>query len=275
MSCRPFKKKMKNLPLRFLFLLILLLPAYQLPAQNESKGKNHLGISVGTSLNQIRDEHASPLRYRGYSPSFQARYSLKKSNSKHVFTFNYNRGRLQSSIRHYATVTYFSASYQYITRLRKFSRYKWGIFMGGKWDFQSSVRNYQYSSRSFPEQFRNHFTSINFVLSGYCRAIRRVTIETTAGFPLLTYMIHSGYASEQPEKLIIKSHSSISDYLLSGTFTSLRQYRGFFCNTRVIMEISSSFSMAMESYFFYVHYTEPRLLKIAVNRFLTSFIWSF
>jgi hypothetical protein len=202
---------MKNHHRRFLILLIILLSASQLSARNVPEKKHYIGMSIGISLNQIRDEQASPLKYRGNPPSFQARYSFVKSGRKHTIILNYDRSRLYSSIGHTATATYFSASYQYTRLFLHFPQQKSGIFWGGKWDIQSSVRKYHYSTRSFPERFRNHISSLNLVLSGYCHAIKKITVETAVGFPVLTYIIHSGYAYEQPEKLTGKSDSSIPD----------------------------------------------------------------
>ncbi len=260
---------------RLLFSLLVLLFTSRLPAQ-ANPGKNYyLSFSPGISADYVRDDQASPMRYQGILYPFRLTCFFSGNNSRHTIRLFYSGGTLQSAPQHSADIRHLSGSYQYFKRLQKFGDGRNEFFLGGKWDFQSVVRKYRYSRQSFPEQFRNDFSSLTIDLMFRFPVKSRIFIETSFGFPFLTYMIHSGYAYERPDKLIIKQDYSVPDYLTSGTFTTINRFRSIFFTAHAGIKISVHFRLAIDYHFLYYRYPKPRLLKFAAHQISTGLIRSF
>lgn len=256
---------------------VTLLTIFSLTQQAySSETKNHtIKFSLGFTKNLVRDSQASPLAYQGLSPFFQIGYSKLSQSHQHQILLNYNKCNLESATDHNANFYKFYIQYRFIKQINFISREKVQIYLGGKWDYNSSERVYNYSDQISSELFRHHFSSLYVDFFIEHTPSKSIKIQYEIAVPFLTYMIHSGYSYSSPENLISNHDYSVLEFIGSGKFTSIHDFRCFQTKLNLQKKVSKKYSLFFEYHFLYYEYPFPRLLRFASNRFCVGIGWNF
>lgn len=263
----------KKIKFQFVVIIIYYFLTQQVSGSNPNK--NILNLSLGLSDHLLRDNLASPSAYKGLSLPFQISYSKLTQNHQHLVSFYYTKCTLKSATNHKTDFYKFNLQYRFLKQLPFISKNTLKIYLGGKWDYDGSEKVYYYSNQASSELYKQHFSSLSvnlFIEQNFNNSLK---LQYEVALPFLTYIIHSGYSYSSPEKLIGKADYSMIEFLRSGTFTSVANFRSFQTTINLQKELSKKLTLSVAYHFLYYEYPYPRLLRFASNKFLTSIGWSF
>lgn len=229
---------------------------------------HHIWAATGVSNNFIRDRQASPLTYRGLSPSVSIGYEYQGSKIHHSFEIRSHHAELQSSTAHKASFKELYLHYQISRRMTRLFRDQMSIFLGGGLDFTSSDRIFRYFGEHFFEPYQNHFMSFLVNVSLWYSLSPGTHFQFNLSLPMWTYMVHSGYSYSAPKKLVGKNDYSDWDYIRSGTLSNWNRFQGFQMGLFIDKGISRSLGMVFSWQLRFFQYPFPRQLRFATNQIL-------
>lgn len=153
---------MKRAFLLFPLLFMFFEPLQALPDRPK---KNMIGLQTGALSSLVKDELASPLRYKGSGSVVQLTYHHEGLRGRHSFRLSYSKFDLQPTAelsfgRHFLNNVQAAASYGYHRYAGSFFGDRLKLYLGGVWDNHASSRELYYLN-NMSETSWEFFSSLN------------------------------------------------------------------------------------------------------------------
>ena len=236
---------------------------------------HHFGINPGVSVEFSRDEKASPLMYKGRDFPFQVFYSYEGSKNRHHLDLIYKHYEPISSVGNKADFFRGELRYSYLNLNRKIYHDKVNIYTGIVWSNSFFARWYNYYSFVKEGPFGELYSSFSPSFFGEHKLSESKRIIYKISSPIFAYAIRSGYSFSEPNGIIDKDHSTITDMdiLKSGTFLTVNKFRGLTALVTYQEAVSNHLTFSVGYKFNYYQYPSGLLNLSANHQVYFSLSW--
>jgi len=242
--------------------LCLLIPGYSF-AQHE--GKNFLGVNFGISNFHIRDDHASPLSFRGTGIAPSLQYLCKNETDRHAVKLSYLYGYLGSNNSNFNTDNWRAeVKYSYVHSISGLNIFHKGgkFFLGISASSFLSLSDYHFIDDlhlAIKSWYWHH--SVNAELLMECALRKSEFVSLQLSVPMISNISRPNYSPS-------KNYSYTTNTYKVDVFGKTEIVpNNFFLNTVLTYQtpIGESINLQIEYEFYYSLYNEPKEIIMYMN----------
>ncbi len=253
---------------KLLFLLILFF------SNSFAQERNHIGIHFGLTDFHLKDDHASPLFFRGIGITPSIQFMYKGESAIHSFELSYYSDYLGSINSIFNTNNWrgkVKYSYlHYLTDLIKPDN-QLELFIGASLSSFFSLSDYRYinDNLAIKSWYWNH--SLNIELALIYSFNQKEYISARLSSPVVSNISRPKYSPSE-------NYSYSTNIYKVDLFDKMVFFpNNFFINTILAYHtpISQSFGLQIEYEFFYSLYNKPKEVSMYMNNVRAGLFWQF
>jgi len=253
---------------KVLYLFILL------SCKSFAQEGNYVGINFGLSDFHLKDDHASPLIFRGIGITPSIQFMYKGEAAIHSVELSYYYDYLGSINTNFNTNNWRGkVKYSYLHFIIDFiePNNQLALFIGASLSSFLSLSDYRYidDNLAIESWYWNH--SINVELELIYSFNPKEYITAQCGVPAISNI-------SRPEYSPSNNYSYSSNRYIVTTFDKMMYFPdNFFINTILTYHtpISRMFSLQIEYEFFYSLYNKPKEVSMYMNNARAGLFWQF